>query len=116
METAQTLEAKKSPNQSKVKTNTTPIRVTKITAKKINVMIQKLNKKLFGKSIRVDDVLKKALSLLEEKHFKEIKEASLSNADKLEIQYREYCKNNGQITQDEFLGILMRTLGGNSGN
>ena len=107
METVQTQDAKKMSNRTKVKTNTTPIRVMKITAKKINGIVQKLNKKSFGRSIRIDDVLKKGLSLLEEKHFEEIKEASLTNADKLEIQYLEYCKNNEQITKDEFIGKLL---------
>lgn len=51
----------------------------------------------------MDDILLKALPLLTENHFEEIKASTLSNADKLEAAYPEYCKKNGQISKDEYL-------------
>lgn len=91
----------------KTKVNTTPIRVYKPTAKSLKGTVQKLNKKPHGRKVRVDDVLLKALSLLEDKHFEEIQNSTLSNADRLEVSYREYCKTNEQISKDEYLGQLL---------
>ena len=91
----------------KIKTNTTPIRVLKSTAKNLKSLVQKLNKKPLGKKVRIDDLLMKSLELLEEKHFNEIKDATLSNTDKLEFSYREYLKNNENISKDEYIGQLL---------
>lgn len=107
MENVQRSEEKKTTSKAKPKVNTTPIRVLKTTAKRIKGMVQKANKKPFGKKIRVDDILEKALSLIGENHLEEIKEASLTNADKLEMQFREYCRQNGNVSKDEFLGKLL---------
>ena len=96
-----------SPKKQIKKTNTTPIRVFKATAKTLKSMIQKLDKKSFGRKVRVDDLILKSLSLLEDKHLEEIRDATLSNTDKLEISYQEYCKTHGQISKDEYLGRLL---------
>ena len=95
------------PKKQIKKTNTTPIRVFKATAKTLKSMIQKLNKKSLGRKVRVDDLILKSLSLLEDKHLEEIRDATLSNTDKLEISYQEYCKTHGQISKDEYLGRLL---------
>jgi len=94
-------------NKRRPKPNTTPVRLLKSTAKELKSMTLSLNKKPLGKKARIDDVIVKALSLLEEKHLEEIRESTLSNADKLELSYREYCKANGQISKDEYIGRLL---------
>ena len=93
------------------KSNTTPMRVLKTTAKTLKSMVQKLNKKPLGKKIRVDDLILKVLSLIEEKHFEEIKNSTLTNADRLEMKYQEFCRANGPVSKDEFLGKLMADNG-----
>ncbi|MBN22044.1 MAG: hypothetical protein CL678_12255 [Bdellovibrionaceae bacterium] len=98
---------KTTSTKSKVVVNTTPIRVKKTTAKKIKSMLQKINRKPFGRKVRVDDLLDLSLSLIEEAHLKVLQDASLSNADKLEMQFRDYCKSKGPVTKDEFIGLLM---------
>lgn len=103
--TAENTEAnkmKKRPNSK-----TTPVRLLKTTAKELKRIVVSLNKKPLGKKVRVDEVIVKALSLLENKHIEEIKDSTLSNTDKLELSYREYCKINGQISKDEYLGRLL---------
>lgn len=109
MESTQNNISKKQTKKSK--SNTTPIRVLKTTAKSLKSMVQKLNKKPLGKKIRVDDLILKALSLLEDKHFEEIKNSTLTNADRLEMKYQEYCRVNGPVSKDEFLGKLMTENG-----
>ncbi len=92
----------------KYQINTTPIRVTKATAKIIKSMIQKMNKKTYGKKIRPDDLIQKSISLLTDEHLEEIKQSTMTNSDRLEIAYQEYCKANGQVTKDEYFGLLLK--------
>ena len=76
----------------KKRTRITSIRVLKSTAKSIEQKVKELNKKPLGRNVQNDDLILKSLSLLEGKHLEEIKEATLSNADKLEIRFKEFCK------------------------
>ena len=85
----------------------TSIRVLKSTAKSIEKKVKELNKKPLGRNVQNDDLILKSLSLLEDKDFEEIKETTLSNTDRLEIRFREFCKNHGPITKDEFIGKLI---------
>lgn len=92
----------------KYQINTTPIRVTKATAKTIKSMIQKMNKKTYGKKIRPDDLIQKSISLLSDEHLEEIKQSTMTNSDRLEIAYQEHCKAHGQVTKDEYFGLLLK--------
>jgi hypothetical protein len=92
----------------KYQVNTIPIRVTKATAKTIKTLLQKMNKKPYGKNVRPDDLIQKSISLLSDEHLEEIKQASMSNSDRLELAYQEYCKTHGQISKDEFFGLLLK--------
>ncbi|PIP94053.1 MAG: hypothetical protein COW00_03910 [Bdellovibrio sp. CG12_big_fil_rev_8_21_14_0_65_39_13] len=91
----------------KVQLNTVPIRVHKTTAKALKSILTKLNRKPLGRKVKHDDVIQKSLSLLNDEHIEEIKHATLSNSDRLEIAYQEYCKANGQVTKDEYFGLLL---------
>lgn len=102
----QTTKEEKTSKKNQV--NTTPIRVLKTTAKTIKVMLQKLNKKTFGKKLRPDDLIQKAISLLTDEHLEEIKQSTMTNSDRLEFAFHEYCKAHGQISKDEFFGLLLK--------
>lgn len=93
----------------KYQVNTIAIRVSKTTAKAIKLLLQKLNKKSYGKRVRPDDLIQKAISLLSDDHLEEIKQSTLTNSDRLEIAYQEYCKTHGQISKDEYFGLLLKT-------
>ena len=95
-------------SKKKVVNNTIPIRVKKATSRTIRTILNKLNKKPLGKKVTVDDVISKALPLLTEKHLEEIKVATYSSKDRLELQYQEYCKVNGHITKENFLEMLLK--------
>ncbi len=77
------------------------------TRKKLILELTKANKKDFGRRIKPDDLLSVALSLIEAHHIKELQEKSLSNADRLDRDYRSYVQKNGPISKDEYLGLLL---------
>ena len=88
--------------------NTVPIRVHKEIARTIRRDLAKLNKKEFGRRIRVDDYVAKAISKLTDDDRRELQEATLSNADRLELLFRQQTKTgDSQISKEEFLGRLL---------
>ncbi len=106
METNTTVEKKSKP---KAKASATaPIRVRVETRKKILQEVAKVNKKDFGKRIRAEDVIALAMSLLTPKHIETLQDASLSNADRFEQEYRSYIAANGHISKDAYLGKRLR--------
>ena len=87
---------------------TTPIRVKKSTARSIRFILTKINKKQLGRKATIDDVVSKAILLLEDSHIEEIKSQTYSSQDQLEIQYQEYCRKNESISKEKFLEILLQ--------
>lgn len=83
------------------------LRVKTETRKKLLAELAKANKKSFGKKIRVDHLLSLFLTLLKPEHIQKLQQESLSNADRIEMRYREHVKKFGHISKDEFLGLLM---------
>jgi hypothetical protein len=94
-------------SKSKTKLRTDSLRVRKETKKKILSELAILNKKDFGRPVTPDDYVSLAISLLRQEHLEQLKEGSLSNRDRLEQKYREYCSLNGKISKDEYLGVLL---------
>ena len=88
------------------KTSGGSIRVKAETKKRILAELLKINKKPHGRSIRADQYLVLAMSLIKPEHIQKLQDESLSNADRIEIKYREYIKSHGLISKDEFLGTL----------
>lgn len=80
------------------------IRVRKELKRQIEAGLEKLNKKDFGRRIRAEDYLGLALTLITDRHVAELQEASLSNTDRLERDYRDYAAQHGPISRDEYLG------------
>ena len=95
---------------NKPKTSSAPtvgLRVRRETKKRVQAELAKINKKDFGKKVRCDELIGTALSLLTERHIKDLQDASLTNADRLENQYRDYVKKHGATSKDDFLGTLL---------
>ena len=86
---------------------TVGLRLKRETKKRIQAELAKINKKDFGKKVRCDELIGTALSLLTERHIKELQDASMTNADRLEIQYRDYIKKHGATSKDDFLGKIL---------
>ena len=87
--------------------NSIPIRINRNTARLIKSIVTKCNKKLYGKKVRVDDVLLKALNLLQEEQIEEIRVSTYTSQDHLEIEYKKFCQANGTVSKDEFLKKLL---------
>ena len=47
------------------------------------------------------------ISKLTPEDFKKLQNESLTQADRLEMQYRDYVKKHGQVTRDQFIGIVL---------
>ena len=86
---------------------TVGLRVKRETKRRIQAELAKVNKKDFGKKVRCDELIGTALSLLTEQHLKALQDGSMTNADRLELQYRDYVKKHGATTKDEFLGKIL---------
>lgn len=102
MENVSEVKKPKSPKKS-----ASSIRVRPDTRKKLILELSKANKKDFGRRIKPDDLISLGLSLIEPEHIKGLQEKSLSNADRLDRDYRLYVQKNGPISKDEYLGLLL---------
>ncbi len=89
--------------------NTIPIRIKKSTARILKSHLNICNRKSHGKRVKADAIIVKALSLLNETHMDEIRQATYTSQDHLEIEYKKYCSSHGNISKDEFLKILLST-------
>ena len=102
----ETSEVKKAAKPVSKKSNTSAIRVSIETRKKLLAELGKVNKKQNGKRVKMDALLVKLISKLTVQDVGELQEASLTGRDRLEQNYRAYCAKFGQITMDEFFARL----------
>lgn len=91
----------------KIKATTESLRVKRETKKRVMAELATLNKKDFGKPVTPDQLVSLAISLLKPEHLQGLKDQSLSNKDRLDQKYIEYCAQNGKISKDEYIGILL---------
>jgi hypothetical protein len=75
--------------------------------KKILHELAKANKKDFGRKLRAEDLIAVAITLVQPEHIKQLQEATLSNADRLEQQYKDYVAKHGNLSKDAFIGKLL---------
>ena len=101
-ETTQTVQANK-----KYKVKTDNLRVKRETKKKIQVELAAINRKDFGRPVTTDEFVGLAITLLQASHLDQLKERSLSNKDRMEKRYQEYCAAHGKVSKDEFIGVLL---------
>ncbi len=94
----------KKTKQSQKKPSYAALRVRRETKRQIVTHLETLNKKDFGRRVRAEDYLSLALSLVTPEHLEQLREASLTNSDRLERDYRAYVTEHGPISRDEYLG------------
>jgi hypothetical protein len=102
-ETTQTVQASK-----KTKLKTDSLRVRRETKKKIQAEVAVINRKSFGRPVTPDDYVALAITLIKPDHLDALKDRTLSNKDRLEKRYQDYCAVNGKVSKDEFLGVLLQ--------
>ena len=89
--------------------STDSLRIKRSTKKNIVELVKRLNKeKDVGRSMQPYQVLDLALTLLKPEHLEQLKEVSLTNADRLEQNYRVYIRQHGALSKDEYLGIILK--------
>lgn len=93
--------------EKKPKTVTKPsayasIRIRKETRKALLQDMAKLNKKEFGKSIKIDRFIAKARTLMTQEHFRELQNESLSVMDRLKRDHQEYVQKNGAVSFEDY--------------
>jgi hypothetical protein len=94
------------PNKAKfVKTDS--LRVRRETKKKVQAELAAINRKDFGRAVTADEYVALAITLIQPAHLVQLKERSLSNKDRMEKRYQEYCAAHGKVSKDEFIGILL---------
>jgi hypothetical protein len=98
---------KKAAKPSAKKNNSSALRVSNDTRKKVLSELAKANKKTFGRRIKADQLIALGLSRLTAQDIVELQEKSLSNQDKMEKAYRDYVSKFGQVSRDEFIGKMM---------
>ncbi len=97
-------------NQTEKKTKSSKLsahsslRVRKDTRKRVLTELAKANKKDFGKNVRADEFIALAVSLVTPEHITRLQESSLSNADRLDRDYKAFVSINGPMSKDEYLG------------
>ncbi len=85
------------------------LRLKKDLKKRILSDLAKINKKDFGRKVKLGEYLDLLMNLLTPDHVTRLQEGSLSNADRLERDYRNYVTEHGLISKDDYLG---KRLGG----
>ena len=94
----------KKPNK---KTKTTSLTVEIPTRRQILAILNKINRKSYGRRIKINDLIMKYVELTSPEVIKELQDSSLSHTDRVEIEYKEYVTKNGYISKDEFFGKLL---------
>jgi hypothetical protein len=103
-------EAVKSNKSKSVNVSTVPLRVKRETKRRVLAELAKVNKKSVGRKVRVDSLIVHAISLIGDADIQTLQDNSLTNNDRLELQFRDYQKANPGSSKDDFLGYLL-TLG-----
>ncbi|MCX6110564.1 MAG: hypothetical protein NTZ90_13285 [Proteobacteria bacterium] len=99
-------------NKTKSATVTTvSLRVKRETKRRVLAELAKVNKKTVGRKVRVDSLIVRALGLLTDADIVALQDGSLSNADRLELKFRDYQKLNPGASKDDFLGQLLERGG-----
>ncbi|MGE0632690.1 MAG: hypothetical protein AB7O96_09795 [Pseudobdellovibrionaceae bacterium] len=105
----ETSESKNATKPKVKKSNSSAIRVATDTRKKLLSELTKINKKQFGKRVKVDALLLKLLTKITAEDIAELQEASLTGRDRMEQSYRAFCAKHGQITMDDYLAHLLKS-------
>jgi hypothetical protein len=102
----ETSEAKKQTKPVTKKSNTSAIRVSQETRKRLLAELAKINKKSHGKRVKLDALIVKLLPKLTSQDVSELQHESLTGKDRMEQSYKAYCAKFGQITMDLFLAKI----------
>ena len=78
------------------------------SAKLLQTIRDKVNKKAHGRNIRDAEILAVALELVGPEQIRELQEATYSESDRLNMVHEEYQRQHGRLSLDQFIGKLLR--------
>ena len=78
------------------------------TAKLLEGIREKINKKSYGRKIREASIIAHAVKLITPEDIQKLQESTLTEKDRLLMAHEDWCKENGKITIDQFIGKLIR--------
>ncbi|RYZ76574.1 MAG: hypothetical protein EOP05_04630 [Proteobacteria bacterium] len=78
------------------------------TAKLLNQIKEKANKKSFGRKVKDSEIIRAAIKLIGASEINQLQEATYSEQDRLRIVHENYQRQNGKVSLDQFIGKLMR--------
>jgi hypothetical protein len=78
------------------------------TSKLLNQLKDRANKKEFGRKVKDSEIISLALKQITPDHIKLLQEDTFSQKDRLAIAHEDYQKENGKLSQDQFIGKLLR--------
>lgn len=102
-----TTPAKKRAPASKEKKSSKALRLGTDSSDVLQKLKDKANKKDFGKRIRVDQIVRLGLSLIEPKHLEDLQRSSVSNEDRVKALLRTYVEKRKSMTREEFWGLML---------
>ena len=97
----------KEPKESK-KSSSAIKKLDPDTAKVLQSLSDRANKKTYGKKIRDIEILALGLSLITPEHIKTLQEGTVTEDDLLKAGHAEYQRSNGKLTQKEYLAKILR--------
>jgi len=78
------------------------------SAKLLQSIKDKANKKTFGRKVKDSEIISLGLSLVNPEHIQNLQNQTLSEKDRLQMAHEEYQKAHGKLTLDQFIGKLIR--------
>lgn len=94
--------------KKQIRQNWHTIRISNETKMQCSRIAKVANQKKLGRKVKIDEVLKLALSLITDAEIKKLQNSSLSNEDRKEQLRQMYIKKIGAISKDEFIGFIMK--------
>jgi len=92
--------------QKAQQSNRMVFRISKETGKKVLGLLSKINKKDFGKKVKMDHLILELLSFASDAVVEKLRQNSLTNHDKLEMKFKEYASKKPGMSKDEFVGLI----------
>ncbi len=78
------------------------------SARILQALKEKANKKIFGRKVRDAEIIEVALRLVTDEQINTLQEKTFSEKDRLSIAHADFVKSHGKITLDQFIGKLLK--------
>ena len=98
----------KTPDKPTIKKRSFLKKLDPDSAKILQSLKDKVNKKPYGRKVKDSEIIAKALSLIDAHHLSELQDATLSEKDRLHMAHEDFTRQHGKISLDQFIGRLLK--------